>query len=133
MQKRFMLMFYVIVILSIFFIHPLFAYMWLLQLVLVAFVVSIAWQSYQQTVRSFDLLLSENGVVELEHRQQWLPYKLLSYSLLSDWFCLLRLKSDSPIDTNTKRHIWLWRDSVDDDSYRRVCRVIVRVRHAQVD
>ena len=133
MQQRIMLLFYFGVMLSVVFIQPVFALMWLLQLLLIAVVGYVAWQSYQQKVVPFDLLLSENGKVELQKQQQWLPYQLLCHSLLSDWFCLLRLKSDSPLDTNNMRYIWLWRDSVDDDSYRRVCRVIARVRHGQVD
>lgn len=132
-QKRMMLAFYGGVMLSVVFASPLFSYFWLLQLALIGVVAYFAWQNYQQASAIIHLNLYDSGKVELEQNQQWLPFKLQVFSLVSDWFCLLRLISDSPLDGATKRSIWLWRDSVDEDNYRRVCRVITRVRSGQCD
>ena len=123
-----MLAFYAVVMLSLVVVQPLFAYFWLIQLVLVVVVAVLAWQNYHQVIDIITIELSDSGRVAIEQDQQWLSFNIQAHSLVSDWFCLLRLISATPLDTSTKRYIWLWRDCVDDDSYRRVCRAILQVK-----
>ena len=131
LQKRIMLSFYASVMFSVLIAPPIVSFMWLLKLLLIMVLAYIAVKNYQQRAPTFTFNLIETGKVELKVLQNWPSFDIQRYSLFCDWFCLLRLSSDSPLDAvinKPNRHIWIWRDGVDDDSYRRICRVIARVR-----
>lgn len=135
LQKRIMLSFYAGVMLSVLIAPSIFSLMWALKLLIIMVLARTALRNYQQPASIYTFNLKETGKIELSERsngqQTWPSFDIQRYSLFCDWFCLLRLKSDSPLDVisnQNKRHIWIWRDGVDDDSYRRICRVVARVR-----
>lgn len=135
LQKRIMLVFYTFVIANVFIAPDLFSFMWAVKLLIIMPLARTALRQYQQPSPIYTFNLIETGKIELSEmakgQQVWSSFDIQRFSLFCDWFCLLRLKSDSPLDVvsnQNKRHIWIWRDGVDDDSYRRICRVIARVR-----
>ena len=131
LQKRIMISFYAAMMLSVLMAPSLFSLFWFVKLVVIVALGITAFTQYKQVNESYLFNLKEDGKLELEQGQTWQSFAIKHHSLFCDWFCLLKLVSDSPLDVDNqplKRHMWIWRDGVDDDSFRRICRVIARVR-----
>lgn len=118
-------------------IIPIFNYFfWLIKGLLVSMVAVTAWYNYRKPHVDKVLILDERGKISVENGHEWERFELISPSVVSDWFCMLRMKAQSPFDQSpfkkaTEQHIWIWRDAMDEYSYRRVCRVINRIRSGQ--
>lgn len=127
-----MLGFYAVVLLSIGLWPLVWSWQWIVQLSLALFVIGLAviehnnWQS--KPVSWPHLNLSDDGAVDLSQGEDWLPAKVSYRSVSCDWFCLLVLERQTLMEKPELIRIWLFRDGVDENSYRRLCRVIHRMR-----
>ncbi|NQZ09174.1 MAG: hypothetical protein HRT35_18610 [Algicola sp.] len=75
------------------------------------------------------LVLSDTGEVQLLVDGELTPFKLSPVSVTSDWFCYLVLVPHGLFGAGqNKRRFWVFRDGVDEVSFRRLCRVIHRLR-----
>lgn len=115
---------------SILFWPEAFAGQWLLQLLLMIFLAIVLWRLKFTAGIAYEFTLNENGRLYLYTEQgQGEDFVLLPTSVVSDWFCHLRLKAETlPGQKGKNQALWLFRDGVDEQSYRRICRIVFRLR-----
>jgi hypothetical protein len=76
-----------------------------------------------------ELVLSDTGDVQLLVDGELTAFKLSPTSVSSDWFCYLVLVPAGLFAAGkNKRRLWVFRDGVDEVSFRRFCRVVHRLR-----
>jgi hypothetical protein len=115
---------------SIWFWPLLVPWQWLVQLVFSVLVIYVGYdvKFIDKTTQQFEL--DDQGIVQLLIDKQYQQFTLLSASVTSDWFCFVVLSPKELLSANKKQRFWVFRDAVDEQSYRRICRVIQRVRRS---
>jgi hypothetical protein len=108
------------------------SWQWMVQLLLSCGVLSLVvsgkpFDKTEQTEQ--ELVLSDTGEVQLLLDGELRPFKLSATSVTSDWFCYLVLVPQGLFAAGQhKRRFWIFRDGVDEVSFRRLCRVVHRLR-----
>jgi len=88
----------------------------------------ISTVAYQRSP-SLSLLISENGDLTLlvpEQKSPKIAATVSRKSYTTSVFCMLCIDGG---EKNTRSRFIIWRDSVDDNSFRRLCRIIRLTRH----
>ncbi len=108
---------------------------WIIQLLLSVAVIYFALLPAFEPRIEAELVLSDEGEVRLlvlnKVNEVFESFVLSPTSVTSDWFCYLICVPQGLMATQHKQRIWVFRDGVDEREFRRLCRVIYRVRRGR--
>lgn len=129
LQSRLQWLFYGLCLVAIWFWPLVYQWQWIAQLSLsVALLMALFYQTRSTPSLAYDFVMSDIGEVYFYHKTgESYPFRLAANSVVSDWFCLLILQP-SGLALHKKRKCWVFKDAVDEQSYRRICRTIYKMR-----
>jgi hypothetical protein len=132
-QYRFIKAFLLLCLLSIWLWPQMASWQWIIQILLsVALLHQIVSGGFTEQIEH-ELVLADEGNVQLLVNGELDPFKMSASSVTSDWFCYLVLAPDGFLQGQGKRRIWVFRDGVDVVSFRRLCRVVHRLRRGSTE
>jgi hypothetical protein len=133
-QYWFIKTFMLVCLLSVWLWPQLMPWQWIVQLLLSLLLTYFALLKPYQALTQQQFVLTDCGEVDLllgADSQSMAQFSVSPTSVTSDWFCYLVLIPRGVMATKDKQRFWVFRDGVDEHSFRRICRVVYRMRRGQ--